>query len=238
MRYALKAVVKTRPIEISLIERARRVKPSEGANASLLRARAFTREARSELEPTATFSLTIDRAHGPARRRWTDSRRRGLEAVLVEIILGLEDASGVLLEEDRRLAEQRRAWEAERARKEAEARRAAREQALGDDLAKTIAAWEEARRIRAFLGALEEAIPPEGRSSVYARWVTWAKGRAEAIDPLGEPLKVPKSVDLDPGDGLLGRSLEPRRSPPEFRHPPTVPVEMLGRPGRPRQWWS
>jgi hypothetical protein len=42
-------------------------------------------------------------------------------------------------------------------------------------------AWREARNIRAFVGALEQAASPTG---VLAAWAAWARHHAEAIDPL------------------------------------------------------
>lgn len=45
-------------------------------------------------------------------------------------------------------------------------------------------AWHEARDIRAFVLALEQAASPTGALAAWAAWAAWARRHAEAIDPL------------------------------------------------------
>jgi hypothetical protein len=88
---------------------------------------------------------------------------------------------------------------------------------------------------------VEERTPPELRSKGFAAWISWAKGRAEALDPLRKPEQIPKRVgfaaggddDQDDQDADLqdGGELEP---PPSLPSTASVSSEWTHGPAGPR----
>jgi hypothetical protein len=193
-----------------------------------------------DFPPTGKFRLTVGRRYRPSGRTWSGGKRRKLEALLGEIVIGIEEAARMQIEEDREREARRRA-DAEWARRQEIARRKAEhEKRLEADLFGMVRAWRDADGVRAFLSAVEERTPPELRSKGFAAWISWAKGRAEALDPLGKPEKIPKRVglaagsddDQDDEDAELrdGGELEPPHSLPstvsvscEWSHGPAGP---------------
>jgi hypothetical protein len=95
-------------------------------------------------------------------------------------------------------------------------------------------AWQDAEGARAFLWAVEEGTPASLRTEIFAEWIGWARGRADALDPLYEPARIPKPVELpletiDAGVSRVG--LEP---PSSFRQPPGVGAAWAHEPAGPR----
>lgn len=72
MRYTLSAIVRGRPITLSLVERMHRVVQPPNTKAPA-KANTLTYRSTFDMVPAGTFALTIDGLHGAARRRWTDA---------------------------------------------------------------------------------------------------------------------------------------------------------------------
>lgn len=154
-----------------------------------------------DFPPTGKFRLTIGRRYRPSGRTWSGGKRRKLEALLGEIVVGIEAAAKMQIEEDREREARRRA-DAEWARRQEIARRKAEhEKRLEADLFGMVRAWRDADGVRAFLAEVEARTPPTLRSKGFAAWISWAKGRAEALDPLGKPERIAKRLGLGAGGG-------------------------------------
>ena len=107
-------------------------------------------------------------------------------------------------EAERQAAERRRAWEAamERARERyADARRA-------DTLRGEVARWRDAQEIQAYCDAAESAYAEDPGT---ATWVSWARHRADELDPLRVAPQMPASPrgSVARGATALLRRMEP-----------------------------
>jgi hypothetical protein len=194
-----------------------------------------------DFPPTGKFRLTVGRRYRPSGRTWSGGKRRKLETLLGEIVVGIEETARMQIEEDRE-REARRKADAKWARRQEIARRKVEhEKRLEADLFGMVRAWRDADGVRAFLAAVEERTPPELRSKGFAAWISWAKGRAEALDPLRKPEQIPKRVgfaaggddDQDDQDADLqdGGELEP---PPSLPSTASVSSEWTHGPAGPR----
>jgi hypothetical protein len=140
------------------------------------------------------------------QRTWSDRQSWSLEERLPHLFRELEER----LVEARRLNERERILAeeaAERRRRDTEAHEerwrllmeAAHQQLREDDLRKRllgdVAAWDEARRIRDYCDAVDEAYPDEEASR---EWVTWARDHAAKRDPLTSPPTLPEVRDPSP----------------------------------------
>ncbi len=168
---------------LSIVERLRRVSHPPPKTS-------FFGRPTIELVSSGRLTLEVNPARG-AGRSWSDGVGP-LEDALGDVVLGVEDA----LDEHRKRREEdearRLAEEAARARAAEEARRAEYRGALVKDLRDMAQRWEEARRVRAFLEAVEPALPvPDEQATT---WLRWAREWAQGHDPLGQPASVPKLV--------------------------------------------
>jgi flagellar biosynthesis GTPase FlhF len=150
---------------------------------------------------------------GAWRSSWSDGKTP-LERHLGNVVVALESES-----ERRRLQreteEQQRAdaerqkreqeAEAERRRLEREAEKRKQEEleaqrqhqhALEKDLRQMARRWSEANEIRAFLGAVDLALPSADRPEDVRAWLRWAAGYATTLDPLSNPQEIPKVMEL------------------------------------------
>lgn len=83
-----------------------------------------------------------------------------------------------------------------------------------------VSAWRDEEGARAFLAAVEERTPPELRSKSVTAWISRAKGRADALDPLSK-------VRADPEASRARRG----RADDEFEDGPEVePARALRQP--------
>jgi hypothetical protein len=143
---------------------------------------------RQELQPTGILSFSIE-TYLPSLpcRAWTETADRPLEDQLGDILAGLLLA-GPLLVQQRRERE-----EAERRRREEERRRyeEAERQRLDDNrwrrFAELATRWRQTDEARRFLAALEQH--PDAAASLangmpIADWLSWARGRLAAFDPM------------------------------------------------------
>ena len=120
------------------------------------------------------------------RRSWIDRKRQRVEdslnAFFDAVVRGLEIEKQHRLEREedarRRLEEQGLAAEREERRR--------KELARIQDLDTKLVAWTRRRDLRTFLAAVEEQASARGiaADSPLAAWIDWARGHADATDPL------------------------------------------------------
>ena len=71
--------------------------------------------------------------------------------------------------------------------------------------------WAVASHVRAFLGAVEEAVPPGERHEGFVAWLRWANDKAAALGRLNEPRKIAKMAAT--ATGPTGGSINCNASP-------------------------
>lgn len=145
----------------------------------------------------------VIRNMGSPRATWSDGMAP-LERHLGRIIVALE----VEAERRRQVNEavERERGEAERRRLEREEeRRRLREQetcakhelAMSRDLRGLARRWAVATQVRAFLEAIEDAVPVPDRGEGFTAWLRWANEHADQLDPLSEPHKIAMVLEPD-----------------------------------------
>jgi len=175
-----------------LVKSAHRRTPEEEAS---FKKHGYTFARTIDLTPSGRLVLTVGSTYGG--QKWSDTEHRTLEAQLGKVILGVEDAAeqkvAAKLEAEQRAIQERQAQR----RSDVEQVKANYQHALVEDLDKMVAMHERARALRAFLHALDGAVPHQERTAKFAEWVEWAEARAAKLDPLTEPQSISKVVRLD-----------------------------------------
>lgn len=132
----------------------------------------------------ATGILTLKAGRWPSRS-WNDTERTPLERRFPEVVSGL-----ILLAAEIRAREEEQAREAERRRlaKEHYTRimeQRKRERGLFEDLEAAALKWEQATRLRAYVGAVEHAATLKGElADILVDWIGWARAKADWLDPM------------------------------------------------------
>jgi hypothetical protein len=133
---------------------------------------------RTEYHPTGQLRLRFENyLDVPIRREWNDKETKRIEERLREILIALYIAieaerlrnERFRQEAERRAREEQRRWEREE--------RERREHEAVEALLKEAEAWEDALRIRGYVAAMKDIVPKDGR------WVQWALGVADQLDP-------------------------------------------------------
>jgi hypothetical protein len=148
--------------------------------------------------PTGNLSLIIDVWGVPgAKRKWSDSPRKRLEQDLGGFIYGAVFIAHILKEDRAKRAEEERKRQEEQAiREEAERQRAA-EDTRFRELERQAEMWAKSEQLRAFIRTVEtliaEGSSPDDDRERIEKWIAWAKGHADGLDPLRE-LKAKKGA--------------------------------------------
>jgi hypothetical protein len=239
--YSLAAYVGEQAVDVSLYEPTRQI-PHVKTKSELEaeRGRRYVFIPTYDFPPSGKFRLTVGRRYRPSGRSWLGGERRKLEALLGEIVVGIEATASMQIEEDREREARRRADMEWARQQEIGRRKAEHAQRLEADLFGMVRAWRDAEGARAFLAAVEERTPPELQSKTFTAWISWAKGRADALDPLSKPERIPKPLALAP-DGEDGEDDELEDEPElefsrGFRQPIGVGAEWSHGPAGPRPW--
>jgi hypothetical protein len=133
---------------------------------------------RREWHPTGELRLRFENyLDVPIRREWNDSEKKRIENCLREILIALYIAIEAERQRNqrfrqaaaRRAEEEQRRWEREE--------RERREREAVERLLSEANAWEDARRIRRYVKAME------GREGIEPGWAKWALGVADRLDP-------------------------------------------------------
>jgi hypothetical protein len=77
-----------------------------------------------------------------------------------------------------------------RRQEEIESRRRLELERRIERLDRNVAAWRQAQRIRAYLQAMSDRMPPIADDSDAAKWLAWAREYADGIDPTCRPIAV------------------------------------------------
>jgi hypothetical protein len=145
----------------------------------------------SDYVPTGRLTLTVGSEYGEGRRSWADGRSRRLEAILGEIVVGIEAAAELEAAEHRRRDD-------ERQRRERQEAARVHDQLLVKDLLAMAGAWVQARQLATFVEAAETVIPVAMKNDAVIAWLAWARRYAGALDPLTHPERIAKVLEPPP----------------------------------------
>lgn len=148
------------------------------------------------------LELGTDHTFSGRRRRWADRSRWKLEDKTAEIVAELDARADIAaqrkVEEEQAREHRQREWH--------EAMESAGCAFVADVrtrvLESQLLAWTETASIRAYCDALELAVAqePETREPGRVReWISWARNRADEIDPLTQSPTLPE-VEIRPED--------------------------------------
>jgi len=115
---------------------------------------------------------------------FSDGKRRPLECQVGDIVASLESIAARLQREQVERAEAQRRYQEEARRREEERRCLEVEEKRFERLREDAAHWREAKRLRAYLRAVERSKPAVQRDPESAAWFEWAWRRVEGFDPL------------------------------------------------------
>jgi len=151
---------------------------------------AFPNDHQSGLDSSGFLRVTITTFLPGRQPQWIETDKANISELLPNIVGAIIAAGPILAQverereesEKRSREEQARRYEARRLR-ELEERRWSRFRKLFSD-------WEERARLLSFLTEIEERFLSEGDVIVDGRplsnWISWAKDRTDALDPLEE----------------------------------------------------
>jgi hypothetical protein len=136
------------------------------------------------------------------RATWSDGKVQRLEAMLPQVIRGLEIASQRRRELRLERIERERKWAEERRLREDLAKRVRTEKERRARLESEAAAWQRAAGIRQLSDELERrarVTPDSFESDATSRWLQWARAIAATHDPFenGYITQAIEHVDLD-----------------------------------------
>ena len=173
-----------------------------------------------DLVPSGRFVLALRIPWATdTRTRWQDDGKGRLEDRIGEIVWAIGEAANSLIVHRARVAEEarhaeirqmaaeerareeRQCAEEERRRQERAAQIATHEQGLREDLVRMAGAWRQADTVRAFLDAVEVAVPAADRAEGFRVWLRWATEYAGQLDPLNMPQKIAKALEPDLASG-------------------------------------
>lgn len=155
-----------------------------------------------DYHPSGRLRIALpDRHPGERRGNWGDGKRQTLEEQLADAIDELERHA--VDSQRRKAAAHRVAVELEERRQEAlraEEVRRLQERRAGE-LDRQLNAWTKARRLRDYCAAMETtiaAIQDASAAAAARRWLGWARGHADAIDPVLHGLDIPADLEIEP----------------------------------------
>ena len=188
-RYRMIATVHGQDVRLSIAERLSQREhvcdPRDGHS------RLF--EPRFDYSPSGNLVLQVGSRWG-RHRTVKDGEKAKLEQLLGRAGLACEAEAAELihLQAERTRREQA---EAEHARLRAiEQARAEHQKLLAADLVAMANSWVTANRIRDFLRAVEDRLPPDGRNEATSAWLAWAHTHVANIDPLHAPQQIAKQL--------------------------------------------
>ncbi len=147
--------------------------------------------------PSGKLVLQITEGCG-LQRCWTDRSDRRVEQFLNSFIFGLVRAAETVKQGRIDAERQRKEWEErerrhreEEQRRREEERRQREKEARFQKLEAEVSAWVKAEQIRSYLAAVRAEQEERGGvvpGSDLDRWLKWAEGRADALDPRKQPV--------------------------------------------------
>jgi hypothetical protein len=169
-------LVEGEELKIRLLERSERVDrvSSEASPHSLL-------QSPWTFKPKGVLTFMIEEyTSAISRKNWSDGRRHRLEEYTDEIVAALPVVARALTEQRTEWEERERTLREEQRRRFEEERRLKLIEALSES-------WSKSQYLRAFVKACEaDFVKRLGRitpDSAEARWLEWARGQADRLDP-------------------------------------------------------
>ena len=186
------------PVEMTLVERTAR-RPHVRTKEERARAEQYPsiwgRETY-DYEPSGELTLGLKAPWGSRlRKTWSDGAKQRVEDLLGEFVVGLEDAMDAWRVEHAERERERLEEKARQKREEEAERRAEYFEALRAELDGMARRWTQAREIRSFLDAVEEAVPATDRGEAFRKWLIWAGAQVDALDPLTTPYMIGRDVE-------------------------------------------
>jgi hypothetical protein len=122
------------------------------------------------------------------RAHWSDGKKKQLEQLLPLCIGGIFRHARLKRIEDEQRKAQEAEWERQRLEREESSRKEREEQKRFENLELCVSSWQKAQQIREFIKAYELACEKKGEStnseSERGKWIQWARGKADWLDPL------------------------------------------------------
>jgi hypothetical protein len=165
---------------------------------------------RQVTEPSGRLAVKATAAYGNTRL-WVDQPGQPLDAILSEILDGLEGLARAAAAKQVELDDWHRRYEANERRRARQERRAQDEADRWEDLRDLAANWDEAERVRRFLAALETQLRSSPADPAVSAGLQWAWRKANALDPLSE-------TNAATVRGLLRRPAAVARQPESDAH--------------------
>ncbi|SOZ24701.1 conserved hypothetical protein [Cupriavidus taiwanensis] len=138
---------------------------------------------RYDFSPTGV--LTIEVGRWPSRSSWKDTPRTRLEQRLSGVVAGILDLARQTHEKQQEEARRKEAHQRAVTHYEFLRRRLTEEVERFKQLESHATNWERAARLRDYASAVEEqAAAAGGLSSEQVDWLSWARAKADWLDPL------------------------------------------------------
>jgi len=185
------------PLEFKIGEKLKRVPAKQSYRAKM---GGYCHDDSTGLIPSGVMRITVSGSWLRSTKVWEDGPRKGkIEEQLATILEELRSFAGAVRQRRIEYEEQRRQREAEqeerRKLKEAEEQERQRletlrrkEDARRTQLRHDAQLWGECHRIRSYLNAVEQTAREQCKitepDSEFVRWITWAQGYVDSIDPL------------------------------------------------------
>ena len=173
-------------IEMTVIEKMRQTlqKPTKEDQ----RWTAYPHHHNAALHPTGYLRFTVSTYFGAGgTKQWIETEKKNGAAILGEVVAGLLSIGSALVQLRLQREEARRKSELERERR-AELRRLAElDKQRWERLRQAALDWEESKRLRAFLAAVEkdhDAMPDDIDGLPREDWLNWARSKIADLDPL------------------------------------------------------
>jgi len=139
-------------------------------------------------ERSGMIAFQIKEGGNGVRKHWSDTKTKKLEELLGKCIGGLFHNARQMRADAEHWRLRRLEWERERLEAEERTRKALEEQEKLRKLEELTSNWLKAKNIRAFIDAFETACEAKGEQtdpgSNNGKWISWARKKADWIDPL------------------------------------------------------
>ncbi len=149
----------------------------------------ISRQPKYDYLPSGRLALHIEGGNGKhCRRIWRDTERHHIEDYLNAFIAGIHRVAEVNRAEEEERERWHREWNERQERRAEEERRRREEQVRINELDEELTNWNKSQEIREYCKAIE--IRATGQDIVIEQgselgvWLTWAKRRAETLDPI------------------------------------------------------
>lgn len=176
-------------IELTVMEKMRQTltKPTEEDKNWT----AYPHQHNAALHPTGFLRVTVNTYFGGGtKKQWIETDKLNGSEILAEVVAGLTIIGTALIHLRQEREEAHRKFELEQQRR-AELRRLEElDKQRWERFRKLAVDWEEAKRLRAFLSAIEEgyeAVPLEIDGLPRDEWLEWARRKIAKLDPLSPP---------------------------------------------------